>query len=318
MSVMTVRRRNGNLYSQAFLVVVFITTSAGFAAPTLPDPRAGEIGGRVAIMGIPIIAGPGSATTPLSTANCEVHMARSNDETQEYVYPCGKWFQPPTGRYLLWLEKEGSISFQRVVYYAGERFGRAGHVFMNTLHPAGSVKLDPTTKMPAGSTFRLLSLDPVRDSRPFDRRIASVHANRQVAIPIGRVIAGVFDRDGRVLSLSKPKRVEAGIVTAVSPEKPENGRAALLAVLNRYVAPRALPVCEGSLILPDSSEEHPSVDLQAHDRVVLVWYDLPLASVARLELRCGGRLPFTQDVGLHAGAIVGVRADLPKGPENRQ
>jgi hypothetical protein len=149
----------------------------------------GVINGRVAIAAIPSLVDVHGKSTILASEDCEVHLVNSHDVTVERVYPCGSWFTPPVGRYLFWIEKGSSVSYQSVLYYAGEKFRTAGKVFLKPVYPAGSVQLDLKTEIPTGGTFRILTLDTRERYRPFDRRISSANAKRPVRVPVGRVIA---------------------------------------------------------------------------------------------------------------------------------
>jgi hypothetical protein len=183
---------------------LMMSTSRG-AGPTivaLPNAKAGAIHGKVALLAL--LFDRRDNRMLFDSKGCQVHLVNSGDESIEHAYPCGAWFQPPVGRYLLWLELGSFVSYQSVVYYAGEPFRTAGKVFQKQMFPAGSVQLDKKTSVPVGATFRLLALNTRARFRPFDRKIANANASRQVRVPVGRVIAGVFDSGGRALLLSPP------------------------------------------------------------------------------------------------------------------
>lgn len=273
----------------------------------MPDARTGAINGRVAIMGW-----PDSGTTD----GCTVHLTESADETREHSYACGVWFQPPVGRYLFWIARGDEISFQSVVYYAGEPFRGAGSIFTKSLHSAGFVELDRKVELSPKWTFRLLSLQTIGSFRPFDRRIAASNARQRVAMPIGSALAGVFDERGRPVALTPPRRIEHGLTIAVHPDPPSG--AALLVVLNRFVRANAIPSCDPSLAINGEAQRAPDVNFSAFDRVVLVWYAVESSGNARLEVRCDSTPAFLRDVSLSRGAIAMVRADLPKHPAKEQ
>lgn len=277
--------------------------------PSSPDPRTGAIHGRVAIVAIPVLEQHGK-TTFLSYRDCEVHLVKSEDETRELVYPCGSWFQPPIGRYLFWLEQGSLVSFQSVVYYAGERFVHFGSVFAKPLYPAGSVQLDSKVVVPAGSTFRILSLDTIGAYRPFDRRLAASNTRRPFRVPVGRLVAGVFDPGGRALLLSRLQRITAGYTTVVLPTKARAGSAIVVAVFDRLVSRRLSPVCNVGLIISKRFSTASDIEMQAYDRLVLIWYDLPAPGEGRLEVRCGVDPPLNRLVHLQQGAIATIRETL--------
>ena len=236
---------------------------------SMPDPKKGAINGRVALAAVPV-AGEHSATPrPLTTDNCGAHLVETQDETRERVYPCGIWFQPPVGRYLFWIEDRAAVSFQSVVNYAGER-------------------------------FRFLSLHLVKNYRPFDRRIATSDAKRPHEAPVGATVAGVFDRGRRALALSKPFVVKPGQLAIAKPETPRAGRAAVVVVLDRFEHP-PLSRCEAMLMRERGRPTGPAVDLQAYDRLVMIWYDLLASPDVRITISCGRSQTFVQTLGLASG-----------------
>jgi hypothetical protein len=254
----------------------------------------------------------------LGTAGCQVHMADSDDVSIVHEYPCGSWFQPPVGRYLFWLEQGPSISYQTIIYYAGEKFTTAGKVFLKPMYPAGSVQLDVKTTMPIDGTLRLLSLDSRARYRPFDRRILTTHAKESVRVPVGRVIASIFDDGGRALSLSRPLSVTKGGTTPIVPDYSRMRGATVLTILNRFVR-HTLPSCNGTLVT-ETQRLRPDIDMQAYDRIVFAWYGVQAVGRGRLELRCGGKNLLTQQLRLRRGAIETIRAALPNaeaGPSRR-
>lgn len=260
----------------------------------------GSINGKIAIQVVPHDA----ATADLR--DCEVHLVKTDDQTRELVYDCGSWFQPPVGRYLFWVEHDARISFQSVITYAGEPFTKSGLMLMKTMFPAGTVKLDARVPMPDGATFRLVSLERVENHRAFDRRIAKTNSTPSVRVPVGRVIAGIFDRDGRALSLSRPQSIELAKMTTVHPEQPNRGKAHVLAVLERSSANPSNVQCVADLLATTST-----VSVQTDDRMVLVWYDLPAPSTTELTVRCGTNQPLIQTVHLDPRTIRTIRAPLP-------
>jgi len=275
----------------------------------MPDTTKGAINGRIALIAVPISAGRDDKLTPLPIDHCQAHLVETQDETHERVYPCGTWFQPPVGRYLFWMENQVAVSFQSVIHYAGEQFRHSGALFPKPLYPAGSIELESATNVPPGATFRFLSLHIVKNYRPFDRRIAAVRAKSRIHAPAGAAVAGVFDGSGRAASLSKPFIVKPGRVAVVNPETPQEGRAALVVVLNRFEHP-PLRRCAVTLMESSGRRIAPAVDLQAYDRVVMIWYDLLASGNTRIAVSCNSQQPFVQTVHLVSGQIETVRRNL--------
>jgi len=265
------------------------------------DPRTGNIGGRIAIAAMP------RDSQPSNHAPCEVHLVLTTYDKDEQIYACNTWFQPAVGRYLFWLEQGSSISYQSVIFYGGEHFHRSGMLLSKPLFPAGNVEIEGET-IPSGATLRVLSLRTARTYRPFDRVIRPAGRSRSFRIPAGRVIAGVFDAAGNALSLSAPHVLEQGRTQRISLESARR-TAALLVVLDRFVRRPPLPRCVSSLTIGDRRQPRPTVDLQAHDRVVLVWYDLD-AGDARLDFRCRSGQTLTRTLILAERRVATIRTRL--------
>jgi hypothetical protein len=127
-------------------------------------------------------------------------------------------------------------------------------------------------------------------------------------IPAGRIIAGVFDAAGNALSLSAPHVVEQGRTQRISFSSART-TATLLVIFDRFVRRPPLPRCVPSLTIGKRRQSRPTVDLQAHDRVVLVWYDLD-AGAARLDFRCRSGQTFTRTLHLGERRVATIRTRL--------
>jgi hypothetical protein len=290
-----------NIRTYVVLVVSLLGVTATLSSSASEPP--GSINGKIAIQVVPHDA----MTTDLR--DCEVHLVRTDDQTREITFECGSWFQPPIGRYLFWVEHGSRISFQSVITYAGEPFTKSGLMLVKTTFPAGTVMLDEKVAMPDDATFRLVSLERVEHHRAFDRRIARVHARKFVRVPVGLVLAGIFDRDGRVLSLSRAQTIASASTTTVNPEEPRHGKAHVVAVLERSSAKPSTVRCAAVLIAGSGLE--PDVSLQTDDRMVLAWYDVAAPSTAELTVHCGANRPLTETVRLDSRTIRTIRAPLP-------
>lgn len=279
------------------------------AAEDRPRPQLehgrGAIDGKVAVMAIPVITDRNGDTIPLAEEGCEAHFVQAEDQAMQWIYQCGVWFQPPVGRYLFWLEQEATVSFQSLISYAGEPFTDSGLTFPKTMYPSGEVQLSESVRVPPDATFRLISLEKVGTYRPFDRRIGSAHATASVRVPVGRVIAGVFDRNGRAVSLSRPQDVTAASRAVLRPEVPPRGKADVVAVLSRSVG-RWVP-CSVALITSRGRVIHPTINLQTPDRIVAAWYGLMAPDAVRMNVTCGKRKPLVRKLRLSSGTIETVR-----------
>lgn len=133
-----------------------------------------------------------------------------------------------------------------------------------------------------------------------------------VRIPAGRMIAGVFDRLGNALALSRPQVVSAGGTVVVAPSPPARDRSHVVGVWSRAGLPGPVP-CEIAL----TSEEGaiaPAIDVQTQERVIAVWYDVPSPANAHLRVACGDTQPFARSLHLTPGGVETVRAFLVKPP----
>lgn len=283
-------------------------------ASAWPDAKQGQINGRVAIMGLPITSDSSGNAVPQPASDCTVHLVRTDEQSDERVYPCASWFQPPVGRHLLWLQSRDGISFQNVVHYAGEPFRERGHIFATTLHAAGRLQLDRSVVVPDTATFRVLSLSRVANFRAFDRRLAYDHANRPVLLPAGPAIAAIFDSAGRALAVSRPVAVEQNETTVVTPAPPANGKASVIAVVERFTTAEDLPKCNAELSGAGLHPTPPASDVQTHDRIAVVWYDVTPAPRAFVTLRCEGLDLLRASVPLEPDhiSVVRERLDAPR------
>lgn len=264
------------------------------------DPP-GSIGGRIALQVVP-------QDVSIDTRSCVVRRIDAEEQSRDWKFACGAWFQPPVGRYFFWAEQDGWVSAQTIIRYAGEPFTDSGLMLSKQMVPAGAVQLDRRVDVPRGSTFRLLSLELLGTNRPFDRRIAPARAHEVARMPAGDVIAGVFDEKGNAVTLSRPQRVQRGGVTTLRPERPGESRSAVVAVFERSAKPGDLP-CEASLTI-EPRRHRPDVNLQMHQRVVLAWYDLPATASPRLDVECPEAPRLTRQLQLASREIVTVRAAI--------
>ena len=290
------------LIRQYRLSVLFVALSflpAGLKAESL-DPTTGNIGGRIAFAALP------SDPQPANHAPCEVHLVLTSYDAEELISPCNTWFQPPVGRYLFWLEQGPYVSYQSVMFYAGEPFHQSGMLLSKPLFPAGTLEIDHNP-IPPGATFRVLSLQIERNYRPFDRVIKPGSRTHTLRVPAGRVIAGVFDAAGNALSLSRPVVVEQGRTASVAFDP--RVTTTLLVILDRFVGHPPLPSCEASLTIEGRVHPGPAIDLQAHDRVVLVWYDIKTGD-AQFDFRCGSDQTLNRALQLPSDKVTTIRTRL--------
>jgi hypothetical protein len=269
------------------------------------DLSKGVIAGRIAIMGVP-------DGTP-ATDDCRVYLALIGDEIHPRLYRCGSWFQPPVGRYLYWIEQQSLVSAQTVINYGGEPFRRFGALFPKKLMRAGRVVLSRKSQLASDAELRLLSLMPDGEHRPFDRRVSATEARLPIRLPVGKAIAGIFDRKGNAIALSPPIAVSDVKTTVVKPQKPDGGKASLLVVLNRPMSSDAAAECSASAIGAEPVRvKIPDIELKTRDRLVFVWYVLE-PSKARVDVRCSGLPDFIYAIHPVENSIVTIRKDMKLG-----
>lgn len=271
---------------------------------------AGSIDGKIAVMAFPEAVDRNGDTQRIQANDCEVHLVQAEEQTTQWLYECGTWFQPPVGRYLFWLEQGSSVSFQSILSYAREPFTNAGLVLPKRMYPSGFVQLKEGAALPEGATFRAISLESVESYRAYDRRIANTNAHRPTRMPIGTMLTGVFDRNGRALSLSTPQNVSVGKTTVVDPRMPTRGQSDVLAVLSRSELGHPFP-CKVTLTSNRLSLQ-PEVNFQTADRLVVAWYGLAAPAAMNLNVTCDNALPFVRMLFLEPGAILTVRSSLRK------
>lgn len=241
------------------------------------DLREGNIDGKQALMDIP----KAPVLYKQDLADCRVILAPAEALEQRLSFPCGTWYVPPAeGHYVTWLESDVAISNpQGVLYNVDTPYRGAGLVSASTLVPAGYARVQTT--VPRGHTVRYLHLDSPRFG--FQLRVAGEDAATPVRIPEGRVVAGIFDREGRAIAHSRPLTITAAETTTFQLEPPEEG-ADLVVVLRK---PRTHRARTADL---EAGGRPPDVHYEKDTHLVAVWYGLPPAPTtinsATLDLHC--------------------------------
>src|SRR5258708_21568455 len=117
---------SGRGLTVAAVVLAAMVVAADDIRP--PDVTKGEIDGKVGMLTWPVrgveINRPGAGARAgklLSPEGCSTYLVSTQDLERELIYPCGKWFQPPAGRYRVWLEGPGlSTAGYGIVNYDAE------------------------------------------------------------------------------------------------------------------------------------------------------------------------------------------------------
>jgi hypothetical protein len=241
-----------------------------------------------------------------------------SDADQELLHPCGKWFVPSLNdRFNYWLESNGRMTpTLMMLVFSRKPFTGSGSGTILPLTPAGRISIPPDRTLAASESFRLLSIE-AKDSwhrtngRVFDRRVSASRARSPVQMPVGRLIAGRFDRaTNNAIALSPPLEIKAGAVTRVWPTPPRDSD--LLLVLSKMPELQLAKAIDVSPTLDDGkTKKKPDVLVNGFDRIVAIWYGIssPSATIA-LESSVAQWPP--QQVRFTRGKVATVRAILTK------
>ena len=290
----------------------------------LPDSSKGQINGKRAMLvwpvsGVQIVGESGAKPNKLlSPDGCSVYLVPTDDLERELIYPCGKWFLPPAGRYRVWLEGSNlATGDYGIVSYDAEPFAGRGLAMMMPLEPAGRVALSKNITLRPETSFRLLQIrGPARNGvllGPFDRRVRNESAHTGVQMGAGSVLAGIFDRkSNEAIALSRPVTVTTGKISTVSVLAPTKGTD-IMAILDR---PRVVKVGEEEVALTldlGGVSRKPDVFMNTSTRVYAVWYGVDgrtaAVRVQSAALRYNGPV-----VVLRPQKVVTVRGKLEKLP----
>lgn len=302
--------RKRALMAYPFTWLFLVALSAAGAVIELPDPSTGVIDGRTAVLVWPARYKTLSDLDLIPADGCNGHFVPASDLNAELVYPCGTWFRPAAGRYKGWLEGNGYISpFPSVLNYAGEPFSGRGLTTVMPVVSSGQVSIPDDVTVPPNTNVRLFSLETVfygRRQLAFDRRVQD--ARRPAALPTGKAIAGIFDRQTNdAIALSKPFTVLAGKTVIVRPAPPTQG-SDIFVVLQR-------PHGTGSVEprLHDGTSRAPDVLVNGTNGVYAVWYGINARRV-RLTAEGDGLFLPPKEIALEPKSVATFRGALQKQP----
>lgn len=281
------------------------------------DPTRGEIDGKIAVA---FVAQEPDGSMAQSPGQYKVHLALDADPGVERVYPAVTWFQPPPGKYRVWMEGPGRMSPDSLILsYSGKPFKGLGLLGGLRLAPAGTVALADDTRATGTSALRLLHLDShmrgAHPQREISRRVSGPALKNGVLMPAGPILAALFDsKTQEYTGLTRPVVVAAGGRTPVRPVPPEKGVTHLVALLERpgvldsFAQDDARPV----LTLAAGRRE-PDVLVTTAERIYAVWYGLSDRR-AKLELTSAFVTLPPQDLVLRPGRIERLQARLNRRP----
>jgi hypothetical protein len=293
-------------------VLAFLATQAG--SPILiPPANTGVINGRTAILAWPA----DSANHPLDATGCEVHLVPYADQNIERTYPCGEWFQPEVGKYRYWLEKDGSYitPYPSILTYVGKRFEGSSLQVLMPLAPAGKVAL--TRPQSPDLWLRIVHIPAASDHpeahRSFDRRVPG-DRTAPLLMPEGSIVAGLFDREGNAVALTRPVRTSRDQLVRGLRVPPRAGTD-VLAVLERDGIREKTPEYDAHVVLRvDGREYAPDVASDTANRVVCLWYGVA-ARQAEFVFRSAREFLPSEVVHLRPGGVVTLRRRLAKLPD---
>lgn len=301
----------------------FVAATARETAPRpVPDARNAVIDGKVAVGAWPTrhgeIVGPEGFT---------VHLTGEAELERERVHPAGSWFQPPPGRYRIWLEGADPARGGRpyitpgfsLLRFRGGPFRGRGVVSRHEVVPAGEVVLSPRHPLPEGGSLHLLQVEPVafqgRPTRGFLRALPAGVPGKPVLMPAGRMIGLVYDRETRRYVAASPVvNLPAASRVRVEPAA-RSGVSDLLVILRRG---RAAETVEEAAIevraeRPDGKRLAPDVLVPSRERVYALWYDAGSRSL-RVDARSKTGYLESTEVVLRPGGLATLRADLRPRP----
>lgn len=185
----------------------------------------------------PAVFSQGRPTEILNPRGFHLHMTNASDPGTELVYPAGKAFAPPPGRFRIWLEGEGMITpFTDLVGFGAQP--RELRVLTMPVVPAGRVVVADDVSRSAGLELRLLyaggdSATPAPRHELTRRRLVG-KVGEGVPMPEGKVFAALWDRrQERYVALSRPFTVASGETVAAPLRRPAPNAAHLLAYVDR-------------------------------------------------------------------------------------
>ena len=274
--------------------------------PFYVDPRAGVVDGRTAVNVFPVEYGTGEGYDFLDPAGLEAHLAPVDDPEAERAYPAGSWFQPPHGRYRVWLEGGWRMSpYSLLMNYASA--GATGLRGPLPIGGAGRVTLPTRWDATSDQALELLHAgEYLERSFPrweISRRIPALEVGEGLLMHVGTAIGGIWSRRSRTyLGFSRPFRVREGETTEIALERPQ-GLAHLVIELRRHLVPPTAAERGVKVTLQrDGDRLPPDLEILTADRVYAVWYDLdPGAAV--LDAEAPGNSAARRPLTLIAGQI---------------
>lgn len=276
----------------------------------LPDPRTGNVDGRVGVLYWPstMPAEPGQPAQPVPIADgCEAHLVPETDQEQELRYPCGKWFAPPPGRYVVWIESPDRISpRQNLLVYAGTRFRDGGLPALAPLMAAGRIGTPANRAVPPGESIRVFSTQMrtwYTKSAIFDRRLRSPLVQMPAGVP---AVLGRFDRKTNdAIALARPVTIKTGETQLVWPTEP--AASDVLVILRKPAALQLRKETPTARLTLNARE--PDVLVNGGHRIIAVWYGVD-ATRATIAFESDAAHWEPREIRLTPGKVVTIRDEV--------
>lgn len=299
-------------------LVVSLTALGCLAAPAVaqraashPDATQAEIDGRVAVG---LWASDGGKL--LDAGLFTVRLVDDNLLEKELAYPAGHWFQPPVGRYRMWIEGDGQVSPSfSLLQFAGAPFRGRGLAGVTEVVPAGEVILHPDLALTDDLSVRVLQIvGPSRGEerdRGFMRSIPRERAERPVVMPVGRAVGLLYDqRKGKYLAASRPFDVTPKQRARVLPEV-RASTTDVFVILHRSEPIRRAADDDLSLGLAEEGrgQRPPDLMVPTWEWVYALWYAVE-GKTAHLESASDSVFLEATDIGLDPGGVATFRGEL--------
>lgn len=254
----------------------------------------------------------------LDPSGIRLLLTSADSPGDELAFPAGELFDPPIGRFRIWLEGEWEMTPYTQVISVG-RSRPPGVKSLHTLPmvPAGRIRVDKAQATASNQQLRLLYAggDPIagRLRAELTRRARLEQVGRGILMPEGPVIAAVWDPDlKRYVRLSRPFDVTAQRTVKVPLEPPASEQAHLVVYVGRPDDVSASWLQDIELtVKTETSEKAPDATIRTVWGVYGFWYALTPGPVS---LAGGGeKLLFAnRTVTLTAAQIGRVQGQFEK------
>ncbi len=245
------------------------------------DLAAGVIDGKKAL-GVWVTDSIEGDVELLDSSGFTVHLVPFEDLDSELVFPCGEWFSPPAGSYLILVEGPDSISPTLIaVHYGASPFDGRGMPLVDLVVPAGKVKVD-IANVPASTAARIVHLEshrrhPEFQKQALNRRATLAAVGEGVLMPTGPVIVALVDPISEdYLAVSPPTEIIEGQTVTAVPVSPSTGESAVVAVIRRprLVGRKQEDDLEVTWLDSGGRSTAPDVLVRTSARLLAFWYQL--------------------------------------------